>query len=921
MSYTIEHINGQTVSLPLHPVDSIRCISPAYSNHIIDLGLAYWPAGAGMPSAADARACAKALTLANGTRPRDGKGQIYDRNGIGINGIRRSDGSAYDLPVWAPILLDIIEGHIIVDHAPTASGDAPTIYRRDEDQSARGIILPTWHVCSDVQAEIGIPTQKRMRNMDRWVAAVAAHAKIRMLHAVRIYVKDGWRLWMRGDDGIIREWSMDTAPADIANSPAEVELAANGYDIDELVAHAKRVCEWLAVDADSAYNLSRLWATPILEEYGILSYILYGAGGNGKSLLLGELVKRVPQAVATDIATLISRGYDKGDELAKLSGSLWAVGDEAPVIDYDHEPTLKQISSHSIVRGRIIGHAAFAYRSRCTMIYCTNEPPIESGNASYTRRYSVVQLVDGRALSEFQPLVKWLQDGPGIAALIAYSCRHWGGLPMSGVTCPPDGCPGSGSGTTHKEVHVTDATSSGEPIADVESALVTAILTTATTETAADGYMLSTDLTDAINAARLYGKTVRKQILQATGTKVRTHRVDGVPTKCIMRDTTDSAVKRWESWVARIVADLAEDDASVPAAAEQEQQEQERTIVNEATGEISTVPAPPAPLTADEVRSPDEAGFVAKYVAGDTSSKVVKCWKQRDGHATAEDALVEAYNNGGSVYAVVPAEGYAVMDCDVDKDDEEDGWSALCSVIGGTPATYMTRTPSGGVHVYYRLPDGLHLRSSVAVGNTALDIRADGKAYVVGPNSHTDAGDYLVADDRDVAMMPQALVDWLRDNGAVEGSPRAARKAAPRKEQRTPVAQDQPTGLAALSSVFGASGSRSGNRGLDRKVDMGRSTHDEILRTSFAQLGTAAEEHWEQPEIDALVIRLVKAVTDYRDQHDIDDTRLSIETALDMHGITTTVDTDDDDLYDETVSTQTVLDKYPSITASTTAAA
>lgn len=916
MSITVDWFNGQTVSLPLHPVDSIRCISPDYSNHIINLGLASWPAGAGMPSAADARATAQALTLANGTRPRDAKGQICDRNGIGINGIRRSDGSAYDLPAWAPILLDIIEGHIIVDHAPTASGDAPTIYRRDEDQSARGIILPTWHVCSDVQAEFGVPPQRRMRNMDRWVAAVAAHAKIRMLHAVRIYVKDGWRLWMRGDDGIIREWSMDTAPADIASSPAEVELDANGYDIDELVANAQRVCEWLTVDADSAYNLSRLWATPVMEEYGILSYIMYGAGGNGKSLLLGELVKRVPQAVATDIATLISRGYDKGDELAKLSGSLWAVGDEAPVIDYDHEPTLKQLSSHSIVRGRIVGHAAFQYRSRCTMVYGTNEPPIESGNASYVRRYSVVQLVDGRTLTDFQPLVKWLQDGPGIAALIAYSCRHWGGLPMAGVTCPPDGCPGSGSGATHKEVHVTDATSSSEPIAEVESALVTAILTTATTETAVDGYMLSTDLTAAIAAARLYGKTVRKQILQSTGTKVRTHRVDGVPTKCIMRDTTDSAVKRWESWVARIVADLAEDDASVPAAAAQ--QEQERTIVNEATGEISTVPAPPAPMTDDEVRSPDEAGFRAKYVAGGTD-KIVKCWKQRDGHATAEDALMDAINNGGSVYAVVPAEGYAVVDCDVNKDGEEDGWSALCIVLGGAPNTYMTRTPSGGVHVYYQLPQGLHLRSSVAVGNTALDLRADGKAYVVGPNSHTDAGDYLVADDRDVAMMPQALVDWLRANGAVEGSPRPRKQ--PRKEQRDPVAQTQPlTGLAALSSVFGASGSRSGNRGLDRKVDMGRSTHDEILRTSFAQLGTAAEEDWAQPEIDALVIRLLKAVTNYRNQHDIDDTRLSIETALDMHGITTTVDTDDDDLYDETVDEQTVIGKYPSITSPATAA-
>lgn len=912
MSITVERINGQTVSLPLHPVDSIRCISPDYSNHIIDLGLASWPAGAGMPSAADARACAQALTLANGTRPRDTKGQIYDRNGIGVNGITRIDGSAYDLPVWAPILLDLIEGHIIVDHAPTASGDVPTIYRRDEDQSARGIILPTWHVCSDVQAELGVPAQKRMRNMDRWVAAVAAHSKIRMLHAVRIYVKDGWRLWMRGDDGIIHEWSMDTAPADIANSPAEVELDANGYDIDELVANAKRVCEWLAVDADSAYNLSRLWATPVMEEYGILSYILYGAGGNGKSLLLGELVKRIPQAVATDIETLMSRGgYEKGDALARLNGSLWAVADEAPVIDYDAEPTLKQLSSHGIVQGRIIGHATFQYQSRCTMVYGTNEPPIESGNASYVRRYSVVQLVDGRTLADFVPLVKWLQDGPGIAALIAYSCRHWGGLPMAGVTCPPDGCPGSGSGATHKEVHVTDATSSGEPIADVESALVTAILTTATTETAADGYMLSTDLTAAIATARLYGKTVRKQILQSTGTKVRTHRVDGVPTKCIMRDTTDGAVKRWESWVARIVADLNEDDASVPAAP------QERTIVDEATGEISAVPLPPAPMTDDEVRSPDEAGFVAKYVAGDGMTKVVKCWKQRRGHATAEDALMDAINNGGSVYAVVPAEGYAVVDCDVNKDGEEDGWSALCTVLGGTPNTYMTRTPSGGVHVYYQLPDGLHLRSSVAVGNAALDLRADGKAYVVGPNSHTDAGDYLVADDRDVTMMPQALVDWLRANGAVEGPPR------PRKQPRktptpAPAALVASTGLAALASVFGPSGS--GNRGLDRNIDMGRSTHDEILRNAYAHIGTAAEDGWEQPEIDALVIRLAKAVSNYRNQHDIDDTRLSIETALDLHGITTTVDTDDDDLYDETVDEQAVIGKYPSITSPATAA-
>ena len=912
MSITVDRINGQTVSLPLHPVDSIRCISPDYSNHIINLGLASWPAGAGMPSAADARACAQALTLANGTRPRDTKGQIYDRNGLGVNGINRIDGSAYDLPAWAPILLDIIEGHIIVDHAPTASGDAPTIYRRDEDQSAQGIILPTWHVCSDVQAEFGVPKSRRMMNMDRWVAAVAAHSKIRMLHAVRIHSNNEWRMWMRGEDGIIREWSHDTAPANVAASPAEVDLNAEGQDIDELIANAKRVCDWLTIDDDSAYNYARMWATPLMEQYGVLSYICFGNGGNGKSMPLEELVKRVPQAVATDVETLIGRGYEKGDALANLNGSLWAIADEAPAIDYDAQPMLKVLSSHGIVRGRIVGHASFAYKSRCTLIYTTNCVPIESPTASYSRRYALVQFVDGRTFDDLQPLVRWVQRGPGIAALIAYSCRHWGGLPMTSQPCPPDGLPGNGSGATHKNVHITDATGGDSAATEVEAEVVSAILSTATDATASDGYMLAAEFARAINAAKL-GKLARKQILQATGTTARTHRVDGVPTRCIMRDKSDGAVERWEAWVARIVADLAEDDAPVPAAPQPE-----RTIVDEATGEISAVPAPPAPLTADEVRSPDEAGFVAKYVAGDGMTKVVRCWKQRDGHATAEDALMDAINNGGSVYAVVPAEGYAVVDCDVNKGGEEDGWSALCAVLGGAPNTYMTRTPSGGVHVYYQLPDGLHLRSSVAVGNAALDLRADGKAYVVGPNSHTNAGDYLVADDRDVTMMPQALVDWLRANGAVEGSPR------PRKQPRktptpAPAALVASTGLAALASVFGPSGS--GNRGLDRNIDMGRSTHDEILRNAYAHIGTAAEDGWEQPEIDALVIRLAKAVTNYRNQHDIDDTRLSIETALDMHGITTTVDTDDDDLYDETVSTQTVLDKYPSITASTTAAA
>ena len=51
-------------------------------------------------------------------------------------------------------------------------------------------------------------------------------------------------------------------------------------------------------------------------------------------------------------------------------------------------------------------------------------------------------------------------------------------------------------------------------------------------------------------------------------------------------------------------------------------------------------------------------------------------------------------------------------------------------------------TPSGGLHFYYALPDGVKLKNSAGVLAPGIDVRAEG-GYVVAPPSRTPAGSYL----------------------------------------------------------------------------------------------------------------------------------------------------------------------------------
>ena len=109
---------------------------------------------------------------------------------------------------------------------------------------------------------------------------------------------------------------------------------------------------------------------------------------------------------------------------------------------------------------------------------------------------------------------------------------------------------------------------------------------------------------------------------------------------------------------------------------------------------------------------------------------------------------------------------------------------------GGDPGDLFdvptVRTPSGGLHLYYRLPSHAEVKSSAGKVGPWIDVRARG-GYVVAPFSHIDAGDYrpvfgwetiadatsdlTVGDDgllntsnehlRSINITPAVLPEWL----------------------------------------------------------------------------------------------------------------------------------------------------------------
>ncbi len=112
---------------------------------------------------------------------------------------------------------------------------------------------------------------------------------------------------------------------------------------------------------------------------------------------------------------------------------------------------------------------------------------------------------------------------------------------------------------------------------------------------------------------------------------------------------------------------------------------------------------------------------------------------------------------------------------DVDRhSDAASGIDTLQRMLDGgreLPDTYTALTPSGGMHFYFRYPDGVDIRNSTGKIGPGLDIRGNG-GFVVAPGSvRYDGKMYSFTDSIELADAPQWLVDECLKPAPKKGLP------------------------------------------------------------------------------------------------------------------------------------------------------
>ena len=136
---------------------------------------------------------------------------------------------------------------------------------------------------------------------------------------------------------------------------------------------------------------------------------------------------------------------------------------------------------------------------------------------------------------------------------------------------------------------------------------------------------------------------------------------------------------------------------------------------------------------------------------------------------------------GGNIGIACGPSGLFVLDLDVAKhpdptptpttdtttrteltDEPPDGMAVLDELAAGRPIppTFTVATPSGGRHLYFRPPNTLKLRNTVARLGPLIDTRAAG-GYVVAPGSVIHSRRYEIVEDAPIAPVPRWIVREL----------------------------------------------------------------------------------------------------------------------------------------------------------------
>jgi AAA domain/Bifunctional DNA primase/polymerase, N-terminal/Primase C terminal 1 (PriCT-1) len=127
------------------------------------------------------------------------------------------------------------------------------------------------------------------------------------------------------------------------------------------------------------------------------------------------------------------------------------------------------------------------------------------------------------------------------------------------------------------------------------------------------------------------------------------------------------------------------------------------------------------------------------------------------GDLGATSDLAEVFDKfaGGDFNIGVRTDGLIVIDVDAHK-----GGLDSLPALGPLSPTYTVRTPNGGLHIYYRAPEGVQFSGTVEKLARGIDTRS-ARNYVVGAGSEVGGKPYTVESDAEIVPAPDHLIRRL----------------------------------------------------------------------------------------------------------------------------------------------------------------
>lgn len=152
-----------------------------------------------------------------------------------------------------------------------------------------------------------------------------------------------------------------------------------------------------------------------------------------------------------------------------------------------------------------------------------------------------------------------------------------------------------------------------------------------------------------------------------------------------------------------------------------------------------------------------------KFPVSNNKVPLVKQWQKLK-------ATVEGYRDVSS-YGLLTGKGFIVVDVDIKNGKDGRNWEWYEEL----PTTYTVRTPSGGFHFYYALPQDFTASTNHMFTPIGVEIQGDG-AYVVGVGS---TGYSKEGDIKDVVLAPS----WLLELVTKENTKPKVDKLKPKKSR------------------------------------------------------------------------------------------------------------------------------------------